>query len=81
MKKEKGALLKCEGRDLDSEQISKFRPTSQMRLAQAIIVFQDKLLKKMTGRWSAFYWRGMGISAWGAGDNLLSPAIHKTASL
>lgn len=48
-KKEKGALLKCEERDLDSEQILTFRPTSQMRLAQAVIVFQDKLLKRMAG--------------------------------
>lgn len=73
--------MKCEGRDLDSEQISKFRPTSQMRLAQAVTVFQDKLLKRMTGGWSAVYWRGMRISACGAGDSLPSPAIHKTAAL
>lgn len=49
-KKEKSALLKCEGRDLDTEQISKFRPTSQMRLTQAAVVFQDKLVKRVTVR-------------------------------
>lgn len=48
-KKEKCALLKCEGRYLDSEKILKFRPTSQMRLSQAVVVFQDSLLKRMTG--------------------------------
>lgn len=41
--------MKCEGRNLDSEKILKFKPTGQMRLAQAVVVFQDKLLKRMTG--------------------------------
>lgn len=57
-------MVKCEGRDLGSEEISEFRPRSQMRLAQAVVVvFQDKLLERerMTGRWSAACWRGMGI--------------------
>lgn len=51
-KKEKRKVLwvKCEGRDLGSEGISEFRPSSQLRLIQAAMVFQDKLLERGSDR-------------------------------
>ena len=43
--------VRCEGRDLSSEGVSEFRPSSQMRLAQAVlVVFQDKLLERGSDR-------------------------------